>query len=67
MCTGREIAWWQIRVFLAKVLWKFDLEPVAGLGSKVNMDKDLRGWGMYEKPEYRVRFVPVEAKSAEGV
>lgn len=62
MCTGREIAWWQIRVFLAKVLWKFDLEPVPGLRSDVNMDRDLRGWGMYEKPEFRVRFLLVGSR-----
>ncbi|KAI1661697.1 cytochrome P450 [Daldinia decipiens] len=56
MCAGREIAWWQSRLFIAKVLWTFDLEMVSG--QNINMDKDLRGWGMYEKPEVRVRFVP---------
>lgn len=62
MCTGREIAWWQIRVFVAKVLWKFDLEHIPGTGDDLDMDKDLRGWGMYEKPEFRVRFLPVEPR-----
>lgn len=59
MCAGKEIAWWQIRAFLAKVLWKFDLEPVPGTNSTEDMDSVLRGWAMYEKPEFRVRFVPV--------
>jgi hypothetical protein len=30
MCSGREIAWWQSRLFVAKVLWDFDLEMVSG-------------------------------------
>lgn len=58
MCSGREISWWQSRVFMAKVLWMFDVRSVPG--QHVEMDRDLRGWGMYEKPEVRVRFVPVE-------
>ncbi|KAJ5274000.1 hypothetical protein N7478_009125 [Penicillium angulare] len=56
ICAGREIAWWQSRLFLAKVLWTFDLEMV--YGQHVDMEKDLRGWGMYEKPEISVRFRP---------
>lgn len=64
MCSGREIAWWQSRVFLAKVLWKFDLESIPGPKGDVDMDRDLRGWSMYEKPEFRVRFVPVVQKEA---
>lgn len=56
ICSGREIAWWQGRIFLAKTIWMFDLELVEG--SRVDLDRDLRGWGMYEKPDVRVRFVP---------
>lgn len=67
MCTGREIAWWQIRVFVAKVFWRFDLEQAPGAGSDSDMDKDLRGWGMYEKPEFRVRFVPRCMEPREAV
>ncbi|OTA64848.1 cytochrome P450 [Hypoxylon sp. EC38] len=55
ICTGREIAWWQSRLFIAKVLWTFDLEMVRG--QQVNIDRDLRGWGIYQKPEVYVRFV----------
>ncbi|KAK7731055.1 hypothetical protein SLS53_008857 [Cytospora paraplurivora] len=57
MCTGREIAWWQSRVFLAKVLWSFDLQLVPG--TKVDLDRELKGWGIFEKPAFSVRFVPV--------
>jgi cytochrome P450 len=60
MCAGKEIAWWQSRVFIAKVLWTFDLEMVSG--QQVDMDRDLRGWGMYEKPEIRVKFLVVREK-----
>ena len=60
MCAGKEIAWWESRLFMAKVLWTFDLEMVSG--SNIDMDRDLKGWGMYKKPEFRVRFVPVREK-----
>ncbi|RYP49936.1 hypothetical protein DL768_004472 [Monosporascus sp. mg162] len=42
MCAGKEIAWWQSRVFIAKVLWTFDLEMVSR--QPINMDRDLGGW-----------------------
>ncbi|KAI1128337.1 cytochrome P450 [Nemania abortiva] len=54
-CMGKEIAWWQARLFLAKLLWKFDLELVPG--QKINIDKNLRVYGLYIKPEVRVRFI----------
>lgn len=57
MCAGKAIAWWQSRVFVAKVLWAFDLELITISGQQVDMHRDLRGWGMYQKPEIRVRFV----------
>ncbi|KJZ71173.1 hypothetical protein HIM_09428 [Hirsutella minnesotensis 3608] len=56
MCTGKEIAWWQGRVFLAKTIWMFDLELVNQ--TYIDLDKELRGWGIYEKPDIRVKFVP---------
>lgn len=55
MCAGKEITWWQSRLFIAKTLWVFDLEMVSG--QHIDMDRDLRGWGMVVKPEFRVRFV----------
>ncbi|KAI1446033.1 cytochrome P450 [Annulohypoxylon stygium] len=58
MCAGKEIAWWQSRVFMAKILWVFDLQMVPG--QQVNVDRDLRGWGIYQKPDVRLRFVPIE-------
>ena len=55
MCTGREIAWWQSRLFMAKLLWTFDVEMVS---NEVDIDRDLKGWSMYVKPELRARFIP---------
>lgn len=49
-------------MFIAKVLWMFDLRSVPR--QHVEMDRDLRGWGMYEKPEVCVRSVPVEQNEA---
>ncbi|CAG8981635.1 hypothetical protein HYALB_00013715 [Hymenoscyphus albidus] len=53
-CPGKVIAWWQSRLFIAKTLWTFDLEMV--IGQEVDLDRDLRGWGIYMKPEMFVRF-----------
>lgn len=58
MCTGRDIAWQQTKLFLAKVLWTFDLEGVRGLDKDFN--KDFTVHVMWYRPELRVRFVPVE-------
>ncbi|KAI5922127.1 cytochrome P450 [Camillea tinctor] len=57
ICAGREIAWWQSRLFIAKVLWIFNMKMVGG--QNIEIDRDLRGWGMYLKPEVRVQFAPV--------
>ncbi|TVY85265.1 Cytochrome P450 monooxygenase aclL [Lachnellula suecica] len=56
MCTGREIAWSQIRLFLGKVLWSFDLEAVSGHEKSFN--RDFRVFVMWERPELYVRFLP---------
>ncbi|XXH02408.1 hypothetical protein Hte_008783 [Hypoxylon texense] len=48
-----EIAWWQSRVSVAKVLWMFDLDMVGGR----HVDVDRVDWGIYHKPEVYVRFV----------
>lgn len=61
VCAGKEIAWRQSRLFVAKVLWKFDLEIIKG--QHLDMDRDLRGWAMYVKPDLRVRFTPVRHKT----
>jgi hypothetical protein len=54
---GREMAWTQAKLFLAKVLWKFDVLPVEG--QSVDLERDLRHYGFFEKPELYVRFASV--------
>jgi hypothetical protein len=56
-CSGKEVAWWQARLVMAKVLWTFDISMVPG--QHVDLESDLRAWGYWIKPELRVRFVPV--------
>lgn len=58
MCTGREIAWHQTKVFVAKVLWSFDMEGVRGVDKDFN--RDFRVHVMWYRPELWVRFVPVK-------
>ncbi|KAK7949214.1 cytochrome P450 [Apiospora aurea] len=62
-CVGRESAWPQMRLFLAKVLWTFDLEPPpSGPDHHRRLpvfDSDFAMLGMWEKPELHVRFRPV--------
>lgn len=53
-CPGKEIGWWQCRLFIAKVLWTFDLEMVSG--QEVDLERDMRGWGTYIRPDFFVRF-----------
>ncbi|KAI0101914.1 isotrichodermin C-15 hydroxylase [Nemania sp. FL0031] len=52
-CTGREIAWQQIKLFLAKVLWTFDVEGVKGMEASVD---DFRLHAMWKRPQLWVRF-----------
>ncbi|KAF1994668.1 benzoate 4-monooxygenase cytochrome P450 [Amniculicola lignicola CBS 123094] len=58
VCMGREMAYTQAKMFLAKVLWKFDVLQVEG--QSFDLEKTLLHYGFFEKPEMYVRFVPVE-------
>ncbi|KAI0903786.1 isotrichodermin C-15 hydroxylase [Ustulina deusta] len=58
MCTGREIAWQQVKLFLAKVLWTFDIEAVKGMES--SFDGDFRLYAMWKRPQVWVRFHHVQ-------
>jgi hypothetical protein len=52
---GREVAWTQAKLFLAKVLWKFDVFEVEG--QDFNLEKNLLHYGFFDKPEMYVKFV----------
>lgn len=45
------------RLVIAKVVWSFDLEQ---LSKKLQFDQDFRVYGMWTKPELRVRLVPTK-------
>ncbi|KAK8038622.1 hypothetical protein PG993_007033, partial [Apiospora rasikravindrae] len=53
-CPGREVAKMMLRLVVAKMFWLFDVEQVSG---KLDFDKDFRVYGMWQKPELRVRLV----------
>ncbi|KAI0112012.1 cytochrome P450 [Nemania sp. FL0031] len=55
ICVGREVAWWQARLVMAKILWTFDVHIAPG--QKVSLESDLKAWGYWVKPELRVRFL----------
>ncbi|KAI1079769.1 isotrichodermin C-15 hydroxylase [Whalleya microplaca] len=59
-CIGRESAWPQMRLFLAKILWTFDLEAVDG--QDLVFDRDFSMYAMWNKPKLRIRFVPVPSR-----
>jgi cytochrome P450 len=62
-CAGREIAWHQLRLFLTKVLWTFDLEMVEGQEG-LHLDKDFVSYVSWDYPEFRVRFLEREEGSS---
>lgn len=54
---GREMAWTQAKLFLAKVLWEFDVFKVAE--QAFDLENKLLHYSFFEKPEIHVRFVSV--------
>ncbi|EPE36373.1 Cytochrome P450 [Glarea lozoyensis ATCC 20868] len=57
-CIGMELAWREMRIFVAKVLWSFDVEMVSD--HKIVYERDFKMHRMWEKPEFWVRFHPVD-------
>lgn len=58
MCPGSAIAWAQTKLYLAKVLWTFDIEAVPG--QHLSFDRDFYIYTMWNKPKFWVKFVPVK-------
>ncbi|KAI1349115.1 cytochrome P450 [Xylaria sp. FL0043] len=58
ICLGREMAWMQGKIFLAKVLWTFDI--VKAVDQPFDLDRTLLHYGFFQKPELKVRFIPVD-------
>jgi hypothetical protein len=51
------MAWMAGNLFMAKVLWAFDVIKVPG--KNVDMEETLLHYGFFARPEVKVRFVPV--------
>ena len=48
------------KLFVAKVLWTFDVVKVPG--QHFDLERSLLHYGFLAKPELKVRFVPVARK-----
>lgn len=57
-CPGGSIALALLRIFVAKVLWEFDLEAAPGQDG-LSFDKDFKFMTFWERPQFWVRFKPV--------
>jgi hypothetical protein len=57
-CRGGAVAVAIIKLFIAKVIWEFDLETVQGQ-KEISFDKDFKFLTFWERPQYLVRFIPV--------
>lgn len=59
------MAWMQGKLFMAKVLWTFDVVKVPG--QYFDLERTLLHYGFLAKPELRVRFVPVVKRRSNAV
>lgn len=57
VCLGRELAWMQGKLFMAKVLWTFDVAKLPG--QEQNLERDLLHYGFLAKPDLKVHFTTV--------
>ncbi|KAI0808883.1 cytochrome P450 [Xylaria sp. FL0064] len=60
-CPGGSIATAVIRLFIAKVVWRFDLEATQ---NDISFDKDFKFLTFWERPDFFVRMTPAK-RSAE--
>ncbi|KAF6827677.1 Versicolorin B desaturase 1 [Colletotrichum plurivorum] len=57
-CLGKNLAWLELRLMLAKTLWHYDLELCAGMEHWV----EQKAYLTWEKGPLMVRLVPVQRK-----
>ncbi|KAK8038630.1 cytochrome P450 [Apiospora rasikravindrae] len=62
-CPGGPIAMAVVRLFIAKVLWQFDLEAAPGF-EDLSFEKDFKWLTFWERPPFWVRFKPVRTAAA---
>uniref|UniRef100_A0A8H7KE28 Uncharacterized protein n=1 Tax=Bionectria ochroleuca TaxID=29856 RepID=A0A8H7KE28_BIOOC len=58
-CPGGPIASATVRLLMAKVLWQFDLDFGADQRD-LSFEKDYKFLAFWDKPQFRVRFKPVQ-------
>ncbi|KAK7917480.1 cytochrome P450 [Apiospora marii] len=59
-CPGMPLAWKETRLFLAKVLWSFDVEMLPN--QSIVFERDFSMYAMWNKPSFWVRFHSVSGK-----
>ena len=57
-CLGQALAWVEMRLFLAMLLWKYDLEVPAGEDASSWMDQKI--WWTWEKGPLHVKLVQAQ-------
>jgi cytochrome P450 len=63
VCLGVNLAYMELRILLAKMVWWFDWEIVQGAGGKdVDWERDTRLYTLWKKPSLMVRFKTVAGK-----
>ncbi|XXH01893.1 hypothetical protein Hte_008255 [Hypoxylon texense] len=60
-CIGRELGWAEARLFMSKVLWRFDVVKAPGETLDIEgMERDMLHFGFLTKPRFMVQFVPIQ-------
>jgi cytochrome P450 len=54
-CLGKNLAWLETRLTLAKMAWKYDWE-VAASSEGVDWWRDIRMWTLWKMPNWRLKF-----------
>jgi cytochrome P450 len=65
-CPGGAISMAVVRLFMAKVLWQFDIEEVptgSRLGRRTSFERDFKWFSFWESPPYWVRFVAAQDRA----
>ena len=64
-CIGWEMAWMQRKLFIARVLWTFNIIKVPG--QHFDLEKTLLHYEFLAKPELRVKFVSITTERSNAV
>jgi len=59
-CIGKNLAYMEMKLILARVLWEFDLELVEGAEKGGDWRERVKAFGFWVKPSLMVRLVPVK-------